>query len=109
MSVRGGGATERKNAGKQMSSILGGDWQGGGTEHRLAPQLYELHPGVSVPVERPKHGGALAGGNAHNSRTGGRGGGGAALAPAAARAQHEAAATAADARRRNQGSSKVFF
>ena len=57
----GGPGTERKNGGKQMSGILGGDWQGGGTEHRLAPQLYELHPGVSVPVERPMHGGALAG------------------------------------------------
>ena len=62
----GGPGTERKNGGKQMSGILGGDWQGGGTEHRLAPQLYELHPGVSVPVERPMHGGALAG--AHSER-----------------------------------------
>ena len=62
----GGPRTERKNGGKQMSGILGGDWQGGGTEHRLAPQLYELHPGVSVPVERPMHGGALAG--AHSER-----------------------------------------
>ncbi len=110
--VRSGAGTERKNAGKQMSGILGGDWQGGGSEHRLAPQLYELHPGVSVPVERPRHGGALAGGNTHNKRSGARGGGGgggSTLSPAAARAQREAAATAADARRRNQGSSKVFF
>jgi hypothetical protein len=66
--VAGGGGTERKNGGKAMSGILGGDWEGGGTEHRLAPQLYELHPGVSVPVARPKHGGALAGGHTHNKR-----------------------------------------
>ena len=32
-----------------MANILGGEWEGGGSRGVIAPQLYELHPGVSVP------------------------------------------------------------
>ena len=38
-----------------MANILGGEWEGGGSRGVIAPQLYELHPGVSVPCVPINH------------------------------------------------------
>ena len=50
--ARAGGSEpghSRQSGGRAMANILGGEWEGGGSRGVIAPQLYELHPGVSVP------------------------------------------------------------